>query len=315
MRIGVDLGGTNIKVGVVDEQGSILGQNVGPTPIEQGVEGIIRDITQQMKDLLEVLHISKGEIQSIGIGVPGLVGKNTRQIIYMPNLFLKDVVLDKKIEKVFHIPTFVSNDAAAAALGEKIVGSTRGISNSVFITLGTGVGGGIIINDQIYSGGHGWGSEIGHIYVGENFYNCNCGKNGCLETFASATAMIKYTKKRLSEGSEDTLILQKVEGDLKRIDAKLILDSAKEGDALALEVKNRFIKYLAIAIVNLYNILDPECIAIGGGISQAGDFILNPLRQEVNKRVFTKEVSYGDIVLAELGNDAGIIGAAFLENY
>lgn len=315
MRIGVDLGGTNIKVGVVDEQGSILGQNVGPTPIEQGVEGIIRDITQQMKDLLEVLHISKGEIQSIGIGVPGLVGKNTRQIIYMPNLFLKDVVLDKKIEEVFHIPTFVSNDAAAAALGEKIVGSTRGISNSVFITLGTGVGGGIIINDQIYSGGHGWGSEIGHIYVGENFYNCNCGKNGCLETFASATAMIKYTKKRLSEGSEDTLILQKVEGDLKRIDAKLILDSAKEGDALALEVKNRFIKYLAIAIVNLYNILDPECIAIGGGISQAGDFILNPLRQEVNKRVFTKEVSYGDIVLAELGNDAGIIGAAFLENY
>lgn len=315
MRIGVDLGGTNIKVGAVDEKGSILGKSVRPTLVDQGADGIIQDIIKQIEELLEKLHIKKEEIQSIGIGVPGLVKKGTGQVIYLPNLFLKDVALGQRIEEDFHISTFVSNDAAAAALGEKIAGSTQGISNSVFITLGTGVGGGVIINDQVYSGGHGWGAEIGHIYVGENFYDCNCGNNGCLETFASATAMITYVKKRWGEGVKNTLILEKVQGDLERIDAKVIVDSAKEGDPLALEVMNRFIRYLAIAIVNLYNILDPKRIAIGGGISKAGDFILTPLREEVNKRVFTKEVSYGDIVLAELGNDAGMIGAAFLEQY
>ena len=183
----------------------------------------------------------------------------------------------------------------------------------MLITLGTGVGGGFIVNGSIYNGGHGWGSEIGHMIVGENFYNCNCGQNGCWETFVSATALIMYVKKRISEGCNDSLIVKMVEGNLDNINGKTIFDGVKKEDKLALETMDRFIKYLAIGIVNIYNILDPDSIVIGGGLAKAGSHILDPLKEEVGKRVFYKGVKYGDIVLAKLGNDGGIIGAGFLD--
>lgn len=312
MRIGVDLGGTNIKVGAVDGQGEILLQSSRPTKVKRGVQPIINDIIGQIEDILDKTNTTVEELKSIGIGVPGLVEVKTGRVIYITNMFWWDIDLGKIIESYFNKPTFVDNDATVAALAEKIAGSTKGFINSVFITLGTGVGGGFIINDKVYSGGHGWGSEIGHMILGENFYTCNCGQNGCWETYVSATAIIKYTKKRISEGFNNSLIVDLVNGDLENIDGKIIFDAAKQGDKLALEVVNRFIKYLALGIINIYNILDPECIAIGGGLSKVGDFILKPLREEVNKRVFSKEVKYGDIVLAELENNAGIIGAAFL---
>lgn len=308
----MDLGGTNIKVGAVDCQGKILLQNSRQTKVKRGVEPIIQDIIEQIEEILEKTNTSVEELKSIGIGVPGLVEAKTGRVIYITNMFWWDVELGETIGNYFNKPTFVDNDAIVAGLGEKIAGSTKGLRNSVFITLGTGVGGGFIINDKVYSGGHGWGSEIGHMVLGENFYTCNCGQNGCWETFVSATAIIRYTKKRIAEDMSDSLIVKMVNGSLEDIEGKTIFDAAKQGDELALEVVNRFIKYLAIGIVNIYNIIDPECIAIGGGLSKAGDFILKPLREEVNKRVFSKEVKYGNILLAELGNDAGIIGAAFL---
>ncbi len=312
MRIGVDLGGTNIKVGAVDWQGKILLQNSRQTKVKRGVGPIIQDIIEQIEEILEKTSTSLEELKSIGIGVPGLVEAKTGKVIYITNMFWWDVELGKTIGNYFNKPTYVDNDAIVAGLAEKIAGSTKGLKNSVFITLGTGVGGGFIINDKVYSGGHGWGSEIGHMVLGENFYTCNCGQNGCWETFVSATAIIRYTKKRIAEGMNDSLIVKMVNGNLEDLEGKIIFDAAKQGDKLAMEVVNRFIKYLAIGIVNIYNIIDPECIAIGGGLSKAGDFILKPLREEVNKRVFSKEIKYGDILLAELGNNAGIIGAAFL---
>jgi glucokinase len=312
LRIGVDLGGTNIKVGAVDWQGKILLQNSRQTKVKRGVGPIIQDIIEQIEEILEKTSTSLEELKSIGIGVPGLVEAKTGKVIYITNMFWWDVELGKTIGNYFNKPTYVDNDAIVAGLAEKIAGSTKGLKNSVFITLGTGVGGGFIINDKVYSGGHGWGSEIGHMVLGENFYTCNCGQNGCWETFVSATAIIRYTKKRIAEGMNDSLIVKMVNGNLEDLEGKIIFDAAKQGDKLAMEVVNRFIKYLAIGIVNIYNIIDPECIAIGGGLSKAGDFILKPLREEVNKRVFSKEIKYGDILLAELGNNAGIIGAAFL---
>lgn len=312
MRIGVDLGGTNIKAGAVDDQGRILLQNTRPTLVDRGVEPIIHDIIQQIEELIEDTKTTIEQIQSIGIGVPGLVEAGSGRVIYVTNLFWRDVPLGERLKEHFKRPVYVDNDATVAALAEKIAGSTMGIQNAVTITLGTGVGGGMIVNNQVYRGQHGWGSEIGHMVVGENFYNCNCGQEGCLETFVSATAIIKYARKRIEEGFVDTLILEKAGGDLEKIQAKTVFDAARQGDPLGLEVFQRFIKYLSLGIVNLYNILDPERIVIGGGISKAGDFILAPLREEVQKRTFSKEVAYGDIVIAELGNEAGIIGAAFL---
>ncbi|MCR1898979.1 ROK family glucokinase [Irregularibacter muris] len=312
MRIGVDLGGTNIKAGAVDDKGQILFRNSRPTLVQRGVEPIIQDIIEQIEEILDKTNASLQAVKSIGIGVPGLVERKTGKTIYVTNLFWHNVPLGEKLSNYFQRPIYVENDATVAGLAEKIAGSTQGAKNSVFITLGTGVGGGIIINDRVFSGSHGWGSEIGHAIVGENFYTCNCGQNGCLETFTSATALIRYTQKRIREGREDTLILQKVHGNIENIEAKTIFDAAKKGDALGREAVDRLIKYLAIGIVNIFNTLDPEIIAIGGGLSKAGDFLLTPLKQEVEKRLFSKEISYGDIVLAELGNDAGIIGAAFL---
>lgn len=312
MRIGVDLGGTNIKVGAVDKNGKIIVQNTRPTLVKRGVEPILRDIVEQIEEILEKSNKELKDVKSIGVGVPGLVEKKTGHVIYITNMFWQDIPLGEMLREYFKIPVFVDNDATVAGLAEKIAGSTKGIENSIFITLGTGVGGGLILNGKVYSGSHGWGSEIGHTIVGENFYDCNCGQNGCLETFASATAIIKYTIKRIEEGVKDTLILEMVHGDLEKIDGKTIIEATKKGDPLGKEVFDRFIKYLAIGIINLYNTLDPERIAIGGGLSKAGEFMLTALREEVEKRFFSKKVSYGEILLAELGNDAGIIGAAFL---
>ncbi|MEW9121854.1 MAG: ROK family glucokinase [Thermotaleaceae bacterium] len=312
MLIGVDLGGTNIKVGAVNQKGEIVYQNIRPTNPSRGYELIIQDIIEQIEGVLAQMGLPIEDIQSIGIGIPGLSESVTGRVIYCTNLFWYDIPLGEKIKIHFQRPVYVENDATVAALAESISGSTKGLSNSVFLTIGTGVGGGIIINNKVYSGSHGAGSEIGHMIVGENFYSCNCGQNGCLETFVSATGMIRYAQKRIHEGVKDTEILHSVNNKLEDINGKVIFDAAQKGDPLGAEVVERAVNYLATGIINIYNLLDPERIAIGGGISRAGNLLLNPLREAVHKRVFCKDVNYGDIALAQLGNDAGIIGAAFL---
>jgi len=219
------------------------------------------------------------------------------------------------LKEKFNVPIFIENDATVAGLAENIIGVTKDKRNSLFITIGTGIGGGIIIDNKVYSGSHGVGSEIGHMIVGENFYPCNCGNNGCLETFASSTAAIKFARKLIEEGNEDTIILSKINNNLENLDTKIIFDSAKLGDSLANKVVDRMVKYLSIGIVNLINIIDPEIIAIGGGVSKAGDFLLNKIKDEIPQYILNKKIGYGDIVFAELGNDAGIVGAAMLCNH
>ncbi|MFZ5351743.1 MAG: ROK family protein [Bacillota bacterium] len=313
MRVGIDLGGTTIKCGIVNDNGKVLFQGSKPTRVSDGFEIIVDDIAGLVRELLAKANMSLSDIISIGIGIPGIADYNTGNVIYCTNLSWENVPLAVRLQDKLGIKVCVDNDATVAALAESLFGSTKGAQNSVFLTLGTGIGGGILINGKIYSGSHGAGSEIGHMIVGENFYDCNCGKNGCLETFASATALKKYAGYLLNNSNQASSLRKMCNGDYDSIEAKMVFDAARAGDKLAEAVIDRMIKYLSIGIVNIYNLLDPDMIAIGGGVSKAGDYLLELLRKQVKKLVFNCNIGYGEIVIAELENDAGIVGAAFLE--
>lgn len=312
MHIGIDLGGTKIKIGLVNEKGCITDSISINTAASHEYETIMGDMKVAISGLLKQNSLESEDIDSIGIGVPGLVDYEKGKVIYCANLSWYDVDVSGCLEKYFNVPVYLENDATAAAYAESLFGSTKNVNSSVFLTIGTGIGGGIIINNQIIRGGHGAASEIGHMVVGENFYDCNCGRNGCFETFASATAMIKYAQHRLENpdtvSSLRDIIAQKQGG----LEAKDIFDQATAGDMLAEEVVQRTAKYLAIGIANIYNILDPEIIAIGGGVSKAGKQFFDLVGAMAEKMTLSKHVKYAKIVTAELGNDAGIIGTAFL---
>lgn len=315
MLIGIDLGGTSIKAGLVDFEGNILRQNSRPTRIEKEHISIINDIAEQIEELVAVQGISIECIHSIGIGVPGLAEYDTGKVIYCSNLSWKNIELGKELYSRLGRKVYVENDATVAGLAESLFGSTKGAVNSVLITLGTGIGSGIIINGRIYSGSHAAGSEIGHMIVGENFYDCNCGNNGCFETLASATSIIRYSQHRIKEGAKNSQILELAGNKIENITAEKIFAAAKSGDDLALEAVDRMCKYLAKGIMNIYNVLDPDIIALGGGVSKAGDFLLKRVKENVAKMIYTTDIKYGDIVIATLGNNAGIVGAAFLGYY
>ncbi|HZK57328.1 MAG TPA: ROK family protein [Clostridia bacterium] len=305
--IGIDLGATEIKTGIVSKDGQIINKATAYTPIDGGVDAIVDSIDMLITELLKTDDKTMQPIRGIGIGIPG-VCSNEGLVYYAPNLFWNNVPLGDLLREKTNLPVFVANDATMAVLGEATYGVAKGVSNCVLITLGTGIGGGIIINGDVYSGSHGIGSEIGHIIVGENFYNCNCGNNGCLETFSSATALIKYTEKLLSD-YDNSLISEKVSNDVKKLDAKLIFDCAKEGDFIANKAVDRLVKYLAIGTGNIINILDPGMVVIGGGISKAGNYLIDKLNKEVPKNIWLKSMNLTKIVSASLGNDAGIIGS------
>ncbi len=312
MRIGIDLGGTTIKAGIVDSSGGILQQSFTSTRVADGFEAIVDDIVMLVKEILDKAALSISDIESIGIGIPGITDYSTGKVIYCTNLAWENVPLADRLKERLGVSVSIENDATVAALAESLFGSTKGVQNSVFLTLGTGIGGGIIINGRIFSGSHGAGAEIGHMIVGENFYNCNCGKNGCLETFASATAIKRYAAHLVSGTKEATMLLELCENDTDKLEAKHVFNAAKAGDKLAMEIVDRMVKYLSIGIVNIYNLLDPDMIAIGGGVSKAGDFLLEKIKNKVKELVFNCNITYGDIVIAQLENEAGIVGAAFL---
>ncbi|WP_291575555.1 ROK family glucokinase [Clostridium sp. UBA4548] len=311
MYVGVDLGGTNIAVGLVDENSILKYHKSTPTRAERGSKEVTKDIIKLINETIRDYGINKETVKAIGIGVPGIAEPNSGEVIYCVNLGWNNVPLKQDLEKELNIPVFVDNDATVAGLAEYKIGAMRNCESGVFITLGTGVGGGIVINGKVRSGFNGVGSEIGHMIVGENFYPCNCGRNGCLETFTSSTALINYTIKLISEGNE-TSIVNKAKGSLQDINGKIIFEAAKEGDYVANKAVDRLVKYLAIGITNIINIIDPEIIALGGGLSGAGDFLLAKVREEVERVRYMKMIPIGKIVLATLGNEAGIIGAAAL---
>ena len=309
--IGLDVGGTTFKAGVVTEDGRIVHKDAMPTGIERPYQEIIADMAALCKKVAADAGIEMSEIKSIGVGVPGLFDNKTGMIPFCTNLGWHDIPFVAEMKKHLDTPVYGDNDATVAGLAESVAGVSAGIKDSVFLTLGTGVGGGIIIDGKPYSGAHGCGSEIGHMMIKMGGELCTCGNYGCFERYASATAIIREARKAIVEYPESSM-LAACGGDPEKLNAKIVIDAAKAGDAAAKAVFGGYVQALAVGIINIINMLDPEVIVLGGGVSAAGEFLLNAVREAVKPMVFFKTMPYARIELAQLGNDAGIIGAAML---
>ena len=307
--IGIDLGGSSIKAGLLTEHGQIVMKNSKKTRIEKGPETIIADMADLTEQLLAESELEGPEVNAVGVGVPGAT-RDDGLVYFAPNIFWTNVPLAQLLREKLRKPVFVENDATVAAVAEHTGGITREVANSIFITLGTGIGGGFIINHQVFSGSHGIGAEIGHMVVGHNpDYNCSCGNNGCWETFVSGTAMVKHAEKLVLEG-EKSLLMDVLGGNPKRINVRHIFECARTGDQTCIKVVDRMTDYLALGIANLINIFDPEIIALGGGISASTDLFINELKEQVKGRIYVKRMNVTQILPSMLGNEAGIIGSA-----
>ncbi len=305
-RVGIDLGGTNIAAGLVDENMNILCQMSVPTLSERPYQEIVRDMAVLVRGLVNMGNISMDEVESVGIGSPGTPEKETGNILYSNNLGWYDVPLLPELAKYIPVPLKVDNDANCAALGEFLAGAAKGCKSAVMITLGTGVGGGIVLDGQIYDGVNHAGAEIGHTVIVSGGELCTCGRRGCWEAYASATALIRMGKEAAAANPESLL------AGYEKLDGLAIFTAADQGDKAAQEVIDRYLFYVAEGLTNVVNVFQPEAVVIGGGICGQGERILKPIREQVAKDVFCKQVSVPQIVTATLGNAAGIIGAAFL---
>ena len=312
IRVGVDIGGTKIKVGLVKEDdGALLGKGKIPFAHE-GYEVVFQQIAAEINRLLEEAGQSKEQVGSIGLAVPGSIDTRQGRVLHAHNLGFHDVPVVATMKQYFpEIPVYVANDANAAALGELCCGAFQGYRTAVLLTIGTGVGGGIICEGKMFNGGRDHGVELGHMMLKYGGIQCSCGNYGCVESYCTATWLIEEGRKLIKEG-KDSLVVKRAEGNPDKVDGKLVVDAARDKDPLAMEIMETFVDNLSAAITSINALMDPEIIAIGGGISGAGDILFQPLREKVKEKSFFK-VEY-QIVLAHLGNDAGIIGAANLYN-
>ena len=310
--IGIDLGGTNIKAGVVDENYNIVAKASVKTNCPRPAEEICDDMAAVSKIAVEKAGISMDEVEWIGIGTPGIADNVNGVIPYSNNLDFHDVPVRKYIQKTIDKPVYVANDANAAAYGEYIAGAAKGSNSAVCITLGTGVGAGVIINGKLLEGENLAGAEIGHMVIGVDGPECTCGRKGCFEVYSSATGLIRMTKEAAAADPASVLNrLYKEDGD--HYSARHAFIAMREGDKSGKAVVDKYIKYLAAGIANVINIFQPDILCIGGGVCNEGDPLLLPLRELVAKEIYTKMLTKNtEVVIASLGNDAGIIGAAVL---
>jgi len=315
IRIGMDIGGTGIQIGAVDEQNQIIAKTSIPTrtdiPFQDQVDQMVSAILGMMQPELNPL-LTLDQVASVGAGIPGLAN-NQGIVIKCTNLGWNYAPLREEFQKKIDKPFYVENDANVAALAESVAGVSSGTSSSVFITLGTGIGSGIIIGGRIWSGAHGIGGELGHMILELDGVPCTCGNRGCVERYCSATAIIRMAREQVSV-HPDSLILRLAEQDPLKINAKIVIDAAREGDPTAEKIYRRFIACLAQTIANVINFLDPEMIVLGGGVSKAGDYLLSSVREAVPQYVIFNDQPMPHIELATLSSDAGIIGAAMLSS-
>lgn len=309
--IGIDLGGTNIKAGVVNENYEIISKATTKTLLPRPAEEICADMAKVSLEAVEQAGLTLDDIESVGIGTPGTANSATGIIEYSNNLGFLNLPVVEIMQKHINKPVYVENDANAAAYGEYVAGAAKGANDAVCITLGTGVGGGIIINGKIYSGFNFAGAEIGHTVVDPNGPECTCGRKGCFEVFSSATGLVRMTKEAMLE-DKSSIMWQMNEEDGK-VSARTAFNAMRAGDRAGKAVVDKYIRYLACGITNTINIFQPDILCIGGGVCNEGDPLLLPLKELVAKEVYTKNSTKNtEIVIAKLGNDAGIIGAAFL---
>ncbi|MCZ0704061.1 glucokinase [Natronobacillus azotifigens] len=309
--LGVDIGGTTVKIGVIQENGDIIEKWEILTNISSGATSIPSDIWTSIEGKLVELNIDNTDIIGIGVGAPGFVQTETGIVAEAVNLGWKDFKLADKLNTLSNLPVYVDNDANIAALGENWKGSGQLADNLIAVTLGTGVGGGIIANGQIVSGTNGTAGEIGHMTVLEDGVLCNCGRRGCLETITSATGIARLAEEKVTSGVV-TNLQTKYQNNNNMLTAKDVFDSATEGDEVAIELVLYVTDVLGLAISNIATIINPSKIVIGGGVSKAGEALLSPLRKAFTKYALPRIDQGSSFVIAELGNDAGIIGGAYL---
>ena len=311
---GVDLGGTNIVSAIVNYQGKIVNRLKVPTFAERGKEATIKRIIETIHENIIQSAIALDDIIGIGIGAPGPLDTKRGVINFAPNLpGWRDVPLKKILEVEFSMKVVLENDANAAAWGERCFGIGRGVDNLVCFTLGTGIGGGIIIDSKIYHGSNYGAAELGHMTVNKDGPRCNCGNYGCLEAYSSATGIKNRIKSRIKEGiKSDFLNFDSDDELLDSIRLKSIFETARKGDKLTKDIVEEAISYLGIAIANITNILNPGMVVLVGGITNEGDKLLIPLKEEVKKRAFYSNYKSLKIVIGELGGNAGVLGAAAL---
>lgn len=302
---GVDVGGTTIKMGLFDVEGNVLDKWEIKTRTENGGENVLPDIAKAVEDKMSEKGIAKDDVAGVGVGVPGPV--DSKGIVHRcVNLGWDVFNVNEKLSSILDMPVMAGNDANVAALGEMWKGGGQGFDSLVVVTLGTGVGGGIIIDGKLLAGSTGAGGEIGHIHVDDNEPDvCGCGNKGCLEQYASATGIVRLANRRLENNTDQTVL---VKGECS---AKDVWDAVKAGDKVAIDVAEQFGKYLGEGLAAIAGVVNPEAFVIGGGVSKAGDVLLSYVEKNYKPVVFhaSRDVKF---TLATLGNDAGIFGAAKL---
>lgn len=315
-RIGVDLGGTNIAAGLVDENYKIVAKKSVPTGAERAAEFIVADMAALCLDVCKEANVDIKDVVSVGIATPGIANHDTGVVEYANNLNFKNFPIGQLLsEKLGGKKVYIENDANAAAWGEAIAGAAKGTKSSVMITLGTGVGGGIITDGKVYSGFNYAGAELGHIVIEHNGRRCSCGRKGCWEAYSSATALINMTKEKIEEckaQGRETL-MAKLVANVGKISGRTAFDAMRAGDAAGKEVVDTYLAYLVTGLVNIVNIFQPEVISLGGGVSNEGQWIIDEIYPSIHEQQYGSGiVEETKIRIAELKNDAGIIGAAVL---
>ena len=305
--IGIDLGGTNIAAGIVTEDGKIIASDSTPTLAEREYPEIVADMAMVCRRAAEKAGVDMKDIKAIGIGSPGSIDSENGVVLYANNLKFNNAPIAEELRKHIDIPVHIENDANAAAYGEYIANG-RGAEHFVFITLGTGVGGGIIIDKKLYKGFNGIGGELGHMTLVHGGKMCSCGNPGCWESYASVTALISQTEEAIKKNPQS--LMAKMAKENGEVSGRTAFNAAKEGDEAAKAVVKQYADYVASGLVSIINIFQPERIVIGGGISREGEYLIAPIREYCKKYGYNKKLEATQIQAATLFNDAGIVGAA-----
>lgn len=309
--IGVDVGGTNIATGVMNEEGKLIKKVSVKALGNRTPQEITGDVYKSIEAVMKEAEITENDFEYIGVGIPGCVDNTVGKIILTENMNLSDFEFVKELQKYINKPVYMANDANCAVYGEMMAGAATGCSNVVMITIGTGVGGGFVINKNIYEGTNGAAMEVGHMVIDNNGIICNCGRPGCWEKYASATALVRITKEYMEKYPDS--LMHTFLSDSGEVNGMTAFKAARANDEAGMKVVDVFAEYLAVGIANLINLFQPEVVLVGGGVSNEGDFLLDRVRAHIKKTVYAYEKIPSTVIKkADLGNDAGIIGAGFL---
>ncbi len=310
--LGIDLGGTNIVAGVVNGQYEMLCPSHRPTLLKRSFSEIVADMAAAAKEALAKAGLQEGDIPYVGIGVPSSVDPKTNKVVFANNLGWRDADVIAEFQKSWNVPVLLGNDADCAALGECHAGAGRKYENILTITLGTGVGGSVILGNKLFLGGNGFGLEPGHTVLVHDGFLCTCGQRGCLEAYASVTALIRQSIDMMMV-YPGSLMWEVCGHDLNQVDGRTPFAAAARGDTAGQAVVSQYVHYLATGLASMMNLIGPDAIIIGGGVSNAGEALLAPLRKLTKQYAYASDIIEMPAILqAELGNDAGVIGAALL---